>query len=114
MHLLEGPWRKSISGGSNCYRLKYGYHSNPKKTWLLVKEGSEDDAQEQFHDSGINFATSGQKLLDAALGNAVFTEEYISAKVSQWEKELKTLCMVTERDPHAAYASLTHGLTSRW
>ena len=24
---------------------KYGYHPNPKKTWLLVKEGSEDDAQ---------------------------------------------------------------------
>ena len=62
-----------------------------------------------FMAGGINFATSGRKHLGAALGNAVFTEEYISAKVSQWEKELETLCMVAERDPHAAYAALTHG-----
>ena len=93
---------------------KYRYHANPKKTWLLVKEGSKDNAQEQFQDSGINIATSGQKHLDAALGNAVFTKEYISAKVSQWKKELESLCIVAERDPHATSAALTHALISRW
>ena len=41
-------WVKLLQIGPKC-----GYH--PKKTWLLVKERSEDDAQEQFHDSGINF-----------------------------------------------------------
>ena len=85
MYLLEGPWRKSISGGSNCYRLALNMVTipTPKKTWLLVKEESEDGAQEQFHDSGINIETSGWKHLGAALGSVVFTEEYISAKVSQ-------------------------------
>ena len=76
MHLLKGQWRKSTSVGSNLLQIgpKCGYHSNLKKTWLLVKEGSEDDAQEQFQDSGI-IATSGQKHLGATLGNGVFTEE---------------------------------------
>ena len=84
-------WVKLLQIGPN-----YCYHPNPKTMWLLVKEGSEDDAQEQFQDNGINFVTSGRKHLGAALSNAVFIEEYILAKVSQWKKELKTLCMVPE------------------
>lgn len=76
-------------------------------------QGSEDVAQERFKDSGISIATSGRKHLGAALGNTALTEEYISAKVSQWKRELESLCIVAERDPHAAYAALTHGLMSR-
>ena len=35
-------------------------------------------------------------------------------KVTEWSTEVQLLAKLGESQPHAAYAALTHGLSSRW
>ena len=35
-------------------------------------------------------------------------------KVTEWSAEEQLLAKIGESQPHAAYAALTHGLSSRW
>jgi hypothetical protein len=102
-------WNKLMEIGP-----RYGYHPNPKKTWLIVKEENAEAAHSLLLNSGVNITTSGHRHLGAALGNSTFVREFVVTKVENWRRELEVLCTVARRDPHAAYAAVTHGLTSRW
>jgi hypothetical protein len=102
-------WNKIVEIGP-----RYGYYPNPGKTWLLVKENEFESAQNLFESSGVNITSSGRKHLGAAIGNQEFIEEFVRAKVAMWRDEVKMLAKFARRDPHAAYAAVTHGLTSKW
>ena len=39
---------------------------------------------------------------------------YFEGKVQEWSAEVLLLAKVAESQPHAAYAALTHGLSTRW
>ena len=93
---------------------KYGYYPNPGKTWLLVKEEGRKEAQSFFVQSGVNITSSGRKHLGAALGNLEFTNKFVETKVKEWTREVEVLSEFARRDPHCAYAAVTHGLISKW
>ena len=42
------------------------------------------------------------------------TSIYVADKVQQWATELERLSDIAKTQPHAAYASLTHSLSSKW
>ena len=80
----------------------------------MTKERYLSLTQESFQDTEVNITTEGRPLLGAAIGKISFVLEYVTQKVQTWVKELERLSSIAESQPHAAYASLTHGLSSKW
>ena len=91
----------------------YGYFVNPTKTWLNVKEEHMTSATDLILNEGIWITQQGRRHLSAALGSRSFTEEYVTSKVAEWTKEVEKLATIAARQPHAAYAASTHGLTGK-
>ena len=81
---------------------------------VIVKEEHAAQAAELFQDTEICITKEGRRHLGAALGSQTFVEAYVSGKVEEWIKEIKQLAKIASSQPHAAYAALTHGLTSKW
>ena len=62
----------------------------------------------------MQITTQGQRYLGAPLGLKSFVEEFVHAKLSVWVLEIKFLSEIASSQPQAAYATLTHGIISRW
>ena len=92
----------------------FGYHPNPAKTWLIVKEGNLDQATNIFGSSGVNITSSGQKHLGAALGSTEFVKKFVKKKVAKWCEEVICLSTIAKREPQAAYAAFVHGVIHLW
>ena len=92
----------------------FGYYVNASKSWLLVKEGMESRAREMFEGSDIQITTAGRPYLGAPIGSTTYITECVEAKVNSWLSILTTLTEVAASSPHAAYAALTHGISSLW
>ena len=43
----------------------------------------------------------------------LFQQIFVKDKVTEWMKELETLITVAQTQPHAAYASFTHGVNDK-
>ena len=93
---------------------KFGYYPNGSKTHLVVKPEHEETARQLFTDTDVNISIEGKRHLGAALGSRTFTEEYVTNKVQGWTQEITRLAEIGTTQPHAAYATFTHGLSSRW
>ena len=106
---LRSWWDKLVSTGP-----AYGYNVNAPKTWLVVKESYLSTAKQVFQDTGVNVTTEGRPYLGAPLGTEEFTTKYVSEKVGQWCAEVDKLEVIAVTQPHAAYAAMTHRLTSKY
>ena len=62
----------------------------------------------------VQITREGQKHLGAALGSQTFVETYVTGKVQEWVREVERLAALARSQPHAAYAAMTHGLSSKW
>ena len=115
------------TGASTCSNLRswwdelsrfgplFGYHPNPSKTYLVVKEEHKENATQAFADTGVQVTTEGKRHLGAAIGSHSFTKEYVGRKVHEWTEEVKCLAHVAISQPHAAYAAFIHELAGgRW
>ena len=89
----------------------YGYFPNAKKTWLVVKEGSVEKAKELFENTGIRITSKGRPYLGAPLGSVSFHDEFVRAKVKEWQTAIVKLSEIAESQPHAAYS---RGLSHVW
>ena len=92
----------------------FGYFPNPTKTCLVVKEESAAMAKEVFQGTGISVTEEGKRHLGAAIGTQTFIERYVEQKVSEWVSAVERLSSIAHTQPHAADASFTHGLMSKW
>lgn len=92
----------------------YGYHPNPSKTWLLVKEQCLEKAKDIFNEYAINITSAGHRHLGSVLGGDEFLEVFVKAKISSFADELKQLCKIVKTEPQAAIFALTHGALSKW
>ena len=86
----------------------FGYHPNPAKTWLIVKEDHLDQATNIFGNSGVNITFSGQKHLGAALGSTEFIKKFVKKKVAEWCEEVVCLSTIAKREPQTAYSACLH------
>ncbi|XP_064388231.1 uncharacterized protein LOC135336398 [Halichondria panicea] len=114
------------TGAASCNNLRYwwnelsrlgplyGYHPNPAKTYLVVKEEHKENATSAFANTGVQITTEGKRHLGTAIGSHSFTKEYVTGKVEEWTQEVERLARVAVSQPQAAYAAFTHGLTGRW
>ena len=92
----------------------FGYHPNPAKTWLVVKEEFVEEARQLFAPTGIQITSAGRPYLGSAIGSKNFVEQHTINKVSEWIEELKQLEKFSASKPQAAYSALTHGVISKW
>ena len=92
----------------------FGYNVNSTKSWLVTKPSCYDVALSLFSDSGVNVTCEGRPYLGAAIGTPEFSRKFIDELVKKWSSEVALLARIAESQPHAAFAALTHGLSSRW
>ena len=92
----------------------FGYFANSSKSWLIVKEQHQAEAERIFAETGVRITCEGKRHLGAALGTRDFVVEYVQEKVANWKAEIGRLSLFARSEPHAAYSALTHGLTSHW
>ena len=68
----------------------FGYHPNPAKISLILKEDNLDQATNTFGSSGVNITSSGQKHLGAALVSTVIVKKHVKKKVAECVKRLSS------------------------
>ena len=93
---------------------KFGYFTNPLKTWLVVKEEHLNLARTIFHNTDIQLTVEGRPLLGSAIGTKTYLDNYVTSKVKAWSQSLKTLSSFAVTQPHASYAVFTHGFSNLW
>ena len=93
---------------------KYGYKTNARKTWLIVKVEKEKEARDLFKDTDIQITTEGKRHLGAAIGSKEFKKTYVQEKVTEWIDEVKKISQIAQTEPHAAYTAFTYGLKHKW
>ena len=71
-------------------------------------------AMQVFEGTNINITSDGRPHLDVPLGTQEYANELVAKKVEQWSTELRSLLNIAQSQPHAAYAALMHGLSSKW
>ena len=91
----------------------YGYFPNGSRTFIVVKPELVETANEIFQGTGISISTEGRRYLGGAIVTTAFRNQLIDQKVREWVEEIKTLSEIAKREPHAAFAAFTHGLSSR-
>ena len=79
-----------------------------------MKEGYEDEAALVFDGTQIIISKEGKKYLGSSIGTQAFIKSYVQQKVTTWVEELERLSSIAITQPHATFAAVIHGLTSRW
>ncbi len=82
----------------------YGYILNHN---ILAKPQHLARAQEIFKDTPITISVEGTAYLGGAMGTNIFAKR-------TWEREIESLSLYAETQPHAAYTAFTHGPESKW
>ena len=107
-HLREW-WDKISSIGPN-----FGYFANASKSWLVTKEDHFSKATAAFADTDVKITKDGRPYLGAAIGSQEYITSYAESKAQGWASSLNHLASIASTQPHAAFAALTHGLSSKW
>ena len=89
-----------------------GYFPNAPKTWLVVKPGHEERANELFPD--INVTSEGHKFLGSFIGTPEATSLFVKEEVDAWEKDIRALANIAKKEPQLAYTAYVYGTSQRW
>ena len=92
----------------------HGYYVNGSKSWLIVKSEQTAERARAVFGKSVNITTDGKRHLGAVLGSAEYRKEYCEEIVSNWVKELTTLCEIAETQPQTAYSAYTKGYRSKF
>ena len=85
---------------------KFGYIAETDKSYQVVAPMFVDEAKMMFSKFLVN-AVSGQKLLGVFVGRKKEAENWISCKVSEWEKSLNILSDVGKKQPQATFVAVS-------
>ena len=88
---------------------KFGYHPEPRKSWLIVKPTHLASAEQIFSSTEINITTEGKRHLGASIGSSEYRDHYVNEKIDNICQELHLLSEIGKIEPHAAYAGFTSG-----
>ena len=116
----DGNGAGSISGLFDWFQSvvthgpAFGYHINPNKCTLIVKEQHLEKAEEIFADTGVMITTAGARHLGAAIGTEAFRKEFVTAKVELWKECLLNLVSIAKTHPHLAYSNYIRSFKMKW
>ena len=92
----------------------YWYNADVLKTWLLSKADFQSVAAAILGDTNVQITGEGRPYFGALLGSSTFVNQFVVEKVQQWLHEQQVLSTTSTAQPHAAFAALTNGITSKW
>ena len=101
---LREWWSHLIEAGP-----KYGYHPQPTKSWLIVKQEKLEEARRIFEETGIQITVEGERHLGAVIGGEEYKERYIRDTIKKWVSDVSFLSQIATTQPQAAYACYTAG-----
>ena len=93
---------------------KFGYFPKACKSSVIVKKEFEAKALEVFNGTGLNITSEGKTHLGIPLGSTQYKNRCISEKVQQWCEQVDKLSLFARSQPHAAFATFSHGVISGW
>ena len=108
-----------LTGGGELNHLKtwfdaillkgpmFGYHAEPSKSWLVVKEEKYEEAKALFENTSVNITTRGKKHLGAIVGHPEYKDEFVGNLVEEWVSQIKKLSELAQFEPHAAFTAFT-------
>ena len=85
----------------------FGYHAEPTKSWLIVKEELLEEANQVFAGAGVNITSQGKKHLGAVIGHPEYKHEFVEKLVNEWTQQIKSLAEIAAFEPQAAYTAFT-------
>ena len=91
----------------------FGYHPEPKKSFLVVDNLFEEDAIKIFEDTGVNIVMS-HRFLGSVIGDQEGKDNFVRRSVSDWISQLVRLVKIAQSQPQAAYAAFTKSLQNKW
>ena len=94
--------------------MKYGYHVNGSKSWLIVKSQLLASEAERVFGSEVKITTEGRRHLGAVIGSTNYKEEYCNEKVNRWREEIEALSDIAKSQPHSAHVAFTKGFKSKF
>ena len=93
----------------------YGYHPNPSKTVLIVKDTSQlQEATALFEGSGVKITDQGERHLGAVVGTPEYRKAFVEEKVAKWVRDVEELTDIAEDHPQLAYSAFVKGVAHRW
>ena len=124
--LLKNVWyADDAAGGGKLKAVKdwwenlrqlgplFGYHPKPSKTWLIVKEEKQKEAEAIFGKE-FNISTEGRKYLGSFIGTDLGKEKFMKEQLEEWESDIMNLADIAKREPQHAYAAYQFGTSKRW
>ena len=91
----------------------FGYHPKPSKTWLIVKEEKQKEAEAIFGKE-FNISTEGRKYLGSFIGTDLGKEKFMKEQLEEWESDIMNLADIAKQEPQHAYAAYQFGTSKRW
>ena len=98
----------------NKYGPLLGYYPKASKSWLIVKPGHLQSAEDIFKGTGINITEEGRKHLGAVIGSVEHKQEYVQKKVDEWISSILRLSMIARKQPQATYCCYVKGFAHKF
>ena len=93
----------------------FGYHPEPSKSYLLVNDRHQFEAERLFGALGTQIVAGHQFLgVIWVIMLVIYKTLYVSDKVQLWVTNLLSLTKVAVKEPQAAYAALTKLFQNEW
>ena len=101
---LRGWWSFLTETGP-----KFGYYSEPTKTWLVVNPCASEKVESVFFGTKIKITTRVQIYLGESVGTRKFKDLYITTKDNEWITLLELLSKIAAAELQSAYYAFTVG-----
>ena len=91
---------------------RFGYHTKPSKTWMIVKPECEEKAKQLFED--VNITATGHIYLRSFIGTEEGVADFMKVGIEKWSKDVRDLSRIPATEPQLAYAAFVFGISKKF
>uniref|UniRef100_A0A0K8TJ54 Reverse transcriptase domain-containing protein n=2 Tax=Lygus hesperus TaxID=30085 RepID=A0A0K8TJ54_LYGHE len=92
---------------------KWGYYPEPSKSFLVIKDGLEEESRALFGDLNVKIVYS-HRFLGGVIGSPAQKKEYVREKVQKWVEHTEKFAVAAQDSPQAVHAAFTKSLQFEW
>lgn len=90
---------------------KWGYHPEPRKCFLIIRPGMEEEAAQLFPDVQVAYS---QRFLGGFIGPLQAKRDYVKGKVKDWTTSVTKMAAAADKSPQAVHTAFTKSLQREW
>uniref|UniRef100_A0A8D8RP38 Reverse transcriptase domain-containing protein n=1 Tax=Cacopsylla melanoneura TaxID=428564 RepID=A0A8D8RP38_9HEMI len=92
---------------------KWGYYPEPSKSYLIIKDGMQQEAEQLFNMYNVKIVRS-HKFLGSMIGSQDNIENFVEEKVKDWTNHVKKFAEAAKKSPQPAFAAFIKSLQFEW